>query len=162
MTNVIVFFSVFLLCCGYALWRGGVPERIGAGVFIAGMLFSRLSASSARPSFTSVEAGILIVDAAMLAAFLVLALTSRRFWPLWMTAFQLVQVAGHVARFANPDMMRWVYAIAQGIWSYPMLALLAGATWRHQRRLRLFGLDESWSRSSPRSTPSERTPGHSH
>lgn len=152
MTNVFFFFSAFLLCCGYALWRGGPPERIGAGIFIAGMLLSRLAASSTRPSFTSVEAGILIVDGGMLVAFLALAFTSRRYWPLWMTAFQLVQVAGHVARFANPDMMRWVYAIAQGIWSYPMLAILALATWRHQQRLRLFGLDEPWARSSRPST----------
>jgi hypothetical protein len=142
--NVILFYSALIAGCAYALARGGSPERIGAGILIAGTMLSGLVASSARPGFLVMEAGILLVDTAMLVAFLVLALRSRRYWPLWMTALFAVQAAGHLAKLANPAMMPWAYAVAQGIWSYPIIAVLVIGTRRHQRRLASQGADASW------------------
>jgi nicotinamide riboside transporter PnuC len=134
--NVILFLSALTACCSYAFWRGGAPERVGAAIFILATLLTIATATSLRPAFKSLEAGILAVDVGVFVAFLLLALRSRRFWPLWMTAFQGVQVAGHAAQLASPEMMPWVYSVAQGIWSYPMMAILAVGTWRHQRRQR--------------------------
>ena len=159
MANVLVFFLVLAACCTYAFWRGGTPERIGAAIFIVVTILTGLAASSARPSFASMEAGILLVDTGMLFAFLLLALFSRRYWPLWMTGLQAVQVAVHAAQMASPEMMPWVYAVAQGIWSYPMMAILILGTWRHRRRLKLYGADEPWLSSSTTSPRSGRGSG---
>lgn len=144
MLNVYLFFTALVLCCSYALIRGAAPERIGAGIFIAATILTRLAASAERPSFASAEVGVFLVDAGMLSAFLLLAMLSKRFWPLWMTGFQVVQVAVHAAQIASPQMMPWVYAVGQAIWSYPMMAMLALGTWRHQERLRLHGADAAW------------------
>jgi hypothetical protein len=151
--NVLIFLTCLAACCSYALWRGGAPERIGAIIFIMATTLTVAAATSLRPAFRSLEAGILVVDTVVFVAFLLLALRSRRFWPLWMTGLQAVQVAGHAAQLASPEMMPWAYSVAQGIWSYPMMALLVAGTWRHQTRLGLKGPDTPWLSSWRTSAP---------
>lgn len=157
----IPFFWIALVAsCLYALIRGGAPERIGAVIFILAVLVTPLAASSMQgKAFRTPELGLLLIDAAMLIAFLALTLTSSRFWPIWMSGLQAVQVAGHLARLADPGLIYWAYGVAQGLWSYPMMALLAAATWRHRERLRRFGVDNAWRNSSRRSAPSPGGPG---
>jgi len=141
MIKLVVFNAILLSCCGYALLRGGAPERIGAAIYTVGTGLTILARGEAAFRFGSVEIGILIVDVAALIAFLLLALRAQRFWPMWMTAFQAIGTAGHLAKLADPEMIRWAYAFLLGIWSYPMLLLLAIGTWRHQQRLKQFGSD---------------------
>lgn len=143
---VLFFYFCLLACCTYALWRGGAAERIGAGIFIAGFILTGVA--SWRPNFRSIDVGIFTVDTLMMVAFLILATRSTRYWPIWMAALQAVQVAGHFSRLADQAMIPWVYAVAQALWSYPMMALLILATWRHHRRLKAFGTDSSWRPSS--------------
>lgn len=161
MANVVLFYGTLVLSCLYAFSRGGAPEKIGAAIMIAATILTALAASSTRPGFDVMEAGILLVDAGMFIAFLALALRARRFWPLWMTGLQAVQVAGHAARLVDPEMLPWVYAVAQGFWSYPMMALLAVGTWRHQLRLKRFGIDNSWANYSRPLHPQKPSSGPS-
>lgn len=148
-----VFWALVVSTCLYALWRGGAPERIGAAIFIIGGLLSA-AAISARPvRFLSIESGVLAVDLAMLAAFVVLALRAERFWPIWMTALHIVSTAGHAVKAVDPAMIRLGYAFAMAFWAYPMLLLLVAATWCHRRRLKRNGADISWSSSLNRSGP---------
>jgi len=151
MLPVPVFYAIVALTCLYALARGGAPERICAGIFIAGGLLSTASMSAGSARFVSVELGVLVVDLAMLAAFLVLALRAERFWPIWMTALHIISTAGHALRAFDPAILPLGYAFAMAFWSYPMLLLLVGATWCHQRRLKRNGADISWSSSFARS-----------
>lgn len=150
MVTNLFFDFVLLVCCGYAYWRGGPPERVGASIFLAAVVLTRIAVSGAATRYSSVEAGILIVDIATLAALVVLALTANRLWPLWVTALQAIGAAGHAVKLANPDVIRWAYAFALAFWSYPMLFLLALGTWNHQKRLAKHGVDKSWSTSSGR------------
>lgn len=145
MGKMIFFYVLLLVCCGYALLRGGAPERIGAAIYAVGTGLTVVALQEAAIRYGSVEVGALIVDMAALIAFLVLALRARRFWPLWIAALQAVGTAGHLAKLADPELMRWAYAFLLGIWSYPMLLLLAIGTYNHQQRLRRFGSDPAWS-----------------
>jgi hypothetical protein len=150
------FFDLALLgCCGYAAWRGGSPERVGAAIFVAAVVFTRIAVSGAATRYSSIEAGILVVDTLTLAALLVLALRANRFWPLWVTALHVIGTAAHAVKLVDPTVIRWAYAFALAFWSYPMLFLLVIGTWNHQRRLARNGVDKSWSSSSDRS---ERRP----
>lgn len=157
MAKLIVFYVLLLICCGYALVRGGAPERIGAAIYAIGTAFTVLAYREAAIRFASIEVGPFVIDVVALIAFLVLALRARRLWPLWMTAFQAVATTGHFAKLADPEMIRWAYAVLLGIWAYPMLLILAIGTFNHQRRLKRNGSDPSWSRSSgppaPTGTP---------
>lgn len=156
MLSIPLYYSLLLLCWAYALLRGGAPERIGTTVLLIGSLLTLATVSSQATSYASVETGVFLVDVATLLAFLALALRAERYWPLWITALQLIGTAGHVVKFVDPDLMPKAYALAAIVWSYPMLALLALGTFRHQRRLARFGVDRSWSSSS---APSDMTAG---
>jgi hypothetical protein len=148
-----LYFVFFLLvCCGYAFWRGGSPERAVSAVFLVGVTLTHMAASQAAGRFTSVEAGIFLVDVAALIAFIAVALKAERFWPLWVAAMQAVGTAGHLVKLVDPEIIRWAYAFALAIWSYPMLCLLALGTWRHQQRLARLGSDRAWSRARANST----------
>lgn len=152
-----IFYAMVALCCGYAWIRGGPPERWGAAIFLAagGLTQAALSAPGVR--FNDVEVGVLIVDCAMLVALAVLAVRAERFWPLWVTALQLIGIAAHAIKASNPEGLRLAYSLALSMWGYPMLLSLAAGTWFHQRRLVRFGADRSWSTSSRPSVRTRRT-----
>jgi hypothetical protein len=153
MLKFVVFNALLLVCCGYAFLRGGAPERIGAGIYLFGTALTVAAAWESSNRFGSLEVGILVVDIAALAAFVVLALRANRFWPLWVAALQLLATAGHLAKLLEPNMIRWAYAFLLGAGSYPTLLLFALGTFRHQQRLKKFGVDRSWSSSWLRSGP---------
>lgn len=148
MSRLILFLVLWLGSCGYALVRGGAPERIGAGIFLAAALTSAAVESPAGAHFHMVEIGVLLVDLAVLAGFFALALFAERFWPIWMSAMQAVPVLSHLAIALNPQVIPWGYWNAATLWSYPMLLLLMFATARHRRRLARSGADPSWRGSS--------------
>lgn len=152
MSRLILFLVLWLGCCVYAFVRGGTPERIGATIFLAAALLSLAVAEPQGSRFDSVELGVLMVDLAVLAGFMMLALKANRFWPIWMSGMQAVQVLSHFAIAANATVIPWAYWNAQTLWSYPMLGLLAAAAAWHQTRLRTLGADPSWRRSSRPST----------
>lgn len=152
MSRLILFLMLWLGCCVYALARGGAPERIGATIFLAAALLSLAVSEPAGSRFDSVELGVLLVDLGVLAGFMALAIKANRFWPIWMSGMQGVQVLSHFAIAVNATVIPWAYWNAQTLWSYPMLVLLAAATAWHRARLRTSGADPSWRRSSNRST----------
>jgi hypothetical protein len=148
------YFRAFLiLCCSYAWWKGGGPERVGSTIFFVGVVLTRLAESEWATRWSGVENGVFAVDLGTFVALAALALTAERFWPLWLTALQLLATTGHVVKMADPTLIRWGYAFIIAIWSYPMLALIALGTWRHQRRVARFGADKSWSSFSGPSGP---------
>ena len=148
MARLILFLILWLGCCFYALARGGAPERIGAAVFLAAALLSLALEQPSGARWNSVELGVLIVDLAVFAGFFMLAVAANRFWPLWMSGMQGVQVFSHFAIALDAKVIPWAYWNAQTLWAYPMLVLLAVATWRHRLRVRRQGADPSWRRFS--------------
>jgi hypothetical protein len=155
MLPVQVFYIILAACCLYAALRGGAPERIGALIFFGAAIFTTAALSTPTARWGEVEIGAFAVDLAMLAALFAVALRADRLWPLWVTALQLIGVAGHAVKLVDAQVIRQAYAFVMAFWSYPMLALLVFGTWNHQRRLAKFGADKSWSSSSGRS---ERRP----
>ncbi|MFN3945312.1 MAG: hypothetical protein ACK4K7_10315 [Allosphingosinicella sp.] len=124
----ILYWTTLAACLLFALKRGGADERIGAAVIAVGSLLSVGAAAAPNGRFQAAETGILIVDLAVLAAFLALALRSERFWPLWATGFHLVAVVTHGAMMVSPGVVPRAYALAQGFWAYPMLFAIAIGT----------------------------------
>ena len=111
------FYDVLLaLCCGYALWRGRGDERVAAAVCIGASL---LSLAILRPleDFQELEAGLLLIDMIVLASFVAIALTSQRFWPLWVSGLQLTSLLAHLGRVSRIDLVPVAYAAAERFWS---------------------------------------------
>jgi hypothetical protein len=158
MLRLYLFIFLQLAVSAYALVRGGAPERIVGGLMLIAFSATILFQSQFPVRFHGVELGIFIVDCAMLAALLAVALRAERFWPIWMTGLQAVAVAAHLAKMVNPLVIPWAYAAMLAFWSYPMMALLAAGTWRHRRRMAAYGADRSWSSLSPPSPDAARPP----
>ena len=156
MAHLLFFNAVLIAVIVYSMWRGGGPERAGAGIIIAGDVLTVLVARVYADRFAGIETGILIVDALMFAAFFLLALTANRFWPIWITGLQGVSVMVHGAMAIAPSVIPWAYAFGLAIWSYPILILLIAGTRRHRDRLARNGVDRSWSVSSGRWPPTRR------
>jgi len=134
--HYIIFWAFLLLTCGYALWRGRKYEQLSALVFIAASIASLLSHAPAQERYIGIETSDLVIDLAVLAALLGIALRSDRFWPLWVAGLQLTVTVSHVMKAIKPDLMPFAYAAAERFWSYPILLILFAGAWRQQRRRR--------------------------
>jgi hypothetical protein len=145
MTRIQFFLTLFVTINAFAAIWGGRPERLTVLIFVPGFLLSALVLSPLSQRYANVEFGTFLVDFAMLVAFVILALNAERYWPLWMSAMQAIQVISHLPIIFIPELLPQAYGAVIAIWSYPMLALLAIGTFRHQQRLKKFGADKSWS-----------------
>lgn len=150
MAHIILFNSLLILCCSYALWRGGTPERIVAVIFLcAGPATYLVMRAKWDTAFLDVEMRMLLIDTVMLIGLVWLASTANRYWPIWVASLQLILVAVHGVKAFDPTLVAWTYAVATGKLAYPQLALLALGTWRHRRRRIETGADRSWATSLP-------------
>ena len=139
LARIIIFWSLLLLSCGYALVRGRRYERIAAAVFLGATVVSVVNHLSLQVHYLNIDVGEVLVDSAVLIAVISIALVSDRFWPLWVAGLQLVDSMAHILRAITVDLPPWAYAIAERFWSYPILLILLIGTWREQRRLREAG-----------------------
>ncbi len=128
-------FVGFQLCgCLYAVWRGGSPERLVAGMMSAAVVLTAAAGYFLSEKFRTVSASILMVDLALLGGLLLLAVRANRFWPMWVAAFQLVSIFVHLARGIDPTLLPEVYNRVLGKFAYPMVVLLIAGTRRHAQR----------------------------
>ena len=128
------FLLALILVAGFAFWRGSRDERLVAAVCVIGAAASFLLIRPLATRFQSVETGIMLVDFAVFAGFLFVALRSPRFWPLWVAGLQLTTTLGHVLKGLSPDLLPQAYGAALQFWSYPILLILAVGTWRSYAR----------------------------
>jgi hypothetical protein len=119
----------------YALLRGSRDERHVALICLVGAVLTTLVLSPLAERFESVETPVMLVDLAVLAGFIAVALRSERFWPLWISGLQLTTIMGHVLKEVDLDLLPRAYGAALNFWAYPIILILAIGTWRTQRRL---------------------------
>lgn len=150
MLIVVAFNILLLITCGYAIWKGGRPEQwAGAGLLVAAAA-TLLVHLPRTAHFRDIETEVLLVDLALLALLVGLALKANRYWPLWVSAIHASAVAVHLAKLANPALVWPVYAFAASVSSIPVQIILLWATIRHRKRLARFGSDAPWSDFSSR------------
>ena len=145
MSRIEFFLTLLMIVCSYSAIRGGQPERWAVMIFMVGFALSVFAASPFEDSFTSPEVGVLMVDLILIVPFIMLAMHAERYWTLWICAMQVIQVLSHIPKMIIPELLPQAYYIVIAFWAYPMLLTLAIGTYRHQQRLRQFGVDRSWS-----------------
>lgn len=138
MGTIYLYWPLLLATFGYALARGGGEERFVASVCLLASLATKLVLSPLSERYAAVEHGVFLIDVAVLGAFVVLALWSHRFWPLWIAGLQLTTSMSHFLKATNLDLMPQAYAAAERFWSYPILLIILAGTWRAHRNLPRF------------------------
>lgn len=133
----IIFWSLLLLTFGYALWRGRGDEKIAAGVALLATIATQFVMPPPSLRYSGLQFDLVVIDLAVLAAFVAIALRSERFWPLWVAGLQLTNSMAHLMKGIESDLLPQAYAAAAVFWSYPILLTIIVGTWRtHQRSLR--------------------------
>ena len=131
--RVLTYFLLLGVVAIYAFARGGRDERIVSGICIAGSLASLAIMIPPDVDYRTLQPLIALIDLGVLSGFVWIALKSHRFWPLWVSGFQLTALTGHFLKVVQPDMLSVAYSAALAFWSYLILLILAGATWRSRR-----------------------------
>jgi hypothetical protein len=144
-----IFYAVLTAASGYALWRGGAPERVLGLAMLVAAVSTQLLQDDMAVRFAGVDLNVLLVDLALLGVMLAVTLHADRFWPAWATALHLLGTGAHLARAISPDVIRLTYAVLAAAWSYPIMVLLVIGTVRHASRIRARGWDLDWSRQDP-------------
>ena len=130
-----LFRILLVLVVLFALLRGSRDERQVALICLVGAVVTTLVLSPLAQRFESVEAPVMMVDFTVFAGFLLVALRSDRFWPLWVAGLQLTTILGHLLKGLETDLLPRAYAAALNFWAYPIVLILAIGTWRNHRRL---------------------------
>ena len=121
----------------YALLRGRRDERQVGVILVARRRRDDLALLAAAPAlFAGLETDVMLVDVAVFAGFLWVALRSERFWPLWIAGLQLTTMLGHAFKLIDTGLFSRAYGAALAFWGYPIVLILAIGTWRAQRRMR--------------------------
>jgi hypothetical protein len=113
---------VALIC---SLRFGGRSERAGTSTIIIGSIASA-AAMHTYQIWRHNETGLFLVDGILLVAFATIMVLSNRFWPIWITALQIIAVITHLARFLRPTTIPYAYAIAEQLWAWIMLTIITG------------------------------------
>lgn len=130
----LLYITLLTFTCTYALYRGGRYERIAALICIAATIATVSVNSPLSHRYVRIEGGALAVDIAALVAFVVIALQSDRFWPLWVAGLQMTTSLSHFLKALDPTLIPQAYGAAVRFWSYPILVIIIVGTWRSQRR----------------------------
>lgn len=113
----------------YAFRRGGWAEKLAASGIILNSYLSVLLLSPGSKRYQHLESSVAWVDLGLFILLLSITLASRKFWPLWLSAFQGVTVLGHLAPYVHAA--PWVYQRAIASWSWLALFVLIIGVRRH-------------------------------
>ena len=149
MDRVWLFYTIQVAASGYALLRGGAPERLTGLALLLAAVSTGIVQRNIPILFAGLEAGVMIVDLLLLVVMIAITLKADRFWPAWATALHALGTGAHLIRAISPDVIRLVNAVLSAAWSYPIVLLLVIGTVRHSRRIRARGWDLDWSRQDP-------------
>lgn len=121
--------SAYVFCCG------GREERLVASILVAAYLATALFYQLGTHNWLTPQRGILCSDSLASILLLVIALRSKRFWPLPIVAFQILPVATQLVTLFGENLVSYGLGVAQGAWSYLQLIVLVLATNRSRKRV---------------------------
>lgn len=136
MLSPIIYHLMLAVVAAYAFLRGKADERLAAAICVLATLATRLVVSPLASRYSGVETGVLIVDCLTLAGFVVIALRTDRFWPLWVAGLQLTTLVAHMLKAVQLELLPYAYATAARFWVYPIFLVIVVGTWRSHDRAR--------------------------
>ncbi|UKK83160.1 hypothetical protein L7H23_11330 [Sphingopyxis sp. BSN-002] len=115
-----------LLTVAVAMWRGGYMERWAAYTALLASVCTTVLAPA--PDWSHIEYSIFAIDIIALASFWFIALKTQRFWPYWITGWQLIAIFGHLQKLMFSEILARPYALLSMYISYPILFVILYAS----------------------------------
>ncbi|WP_188237398.1 hypothetical protein [Sphingopyxis sp. LK2115] len=132
MWSVAIYYVVLLITVAVAVRHGGPFERWAAyTALIASVLTTVVTPF---PTWTNIEVNIFIIDVLVLLSFWFIALRTQRFWPYWITGWQLIAIFGHIQKLMFVEILARPYSLLSVYISYPILLLIIYASGSSGRR----------------------------
>ena len=132
MWTVAAYYGVLLITVAVAMWRGGRLERWAAYTALLASVFTSILVP--YPKWTDIETNIFVIDVLALMSFWIIALKTHRFWPYWITGWQLIAIFGHVQKLMFSEILERPYALLSMYISYPILLVILYASGSAKRR----------------------------
>ena len=126
MWTVAAYYGVLLLTVAVAMWRGGYMERWAAYTALLASVCTTVLAPA--PDWSHIEYSIFAIDIVALASFWFIALKTQRFWPYWITGWQLIAIFGHLQKLMFSEILARPYALLSMYISYPILFVILYAS----------------------------------
>lgn len=133
MVLALLFDTVLVAVCAYAVLWGGRPERFGAAINLLATAASNYFRLTDEIHLAPADLVILSIDAAVAVGFFWLAITTIRFWPIWAAGFALSDLFMSVLGALLPSVPLFAYHTQLGIYAYLALGALALGTYRLSR-----------------------------
>ncbi len=126
MWTVATYYGILLLTVAVAMWRGGYMERWAAYTALLASVCTSVLAPA--PDWSHIEYSIFAIDIVALASFWFIALKTQRFWPYWITGWQLIAIFGHLQKLMFSEILARPYALLSMYISYPILFMILYAS----------------------------------
>ena len=131
--------AVFVvLVCAFAFLKGDEPERIAAGAYVLGWFASLLAQNT---NLYQASVSLFAIDVVMLGVLITLVWKSRRAWPVWASALQLLIVMSHIVFYVDVRPPAASFITVINLAGYGVLVSLAVGTFWAWQELRAAGLD---------------------
>ncbi len=124
-------FGVTFLVTGFAMWKGGRPERF-AGLFMLVTTIAAFLLPDRR--WSDVQFAVMWLDTFQFVVFVGLALYADRWWPMFSAAVQGICVLLHLAFWAQMKITSFVYMTGLNIVGHILLLTLLIGTVSYLRR----------------------------
>lgn len=138
-----LFIALTIVSCGTAALLGGKDGRWIAFLYVIAVAATRV-AFGINSHWSHPQIPVMMIDIALLIGLLAVTLNSRRYWPIWITAFHVLTVAAHFEALLVPAYGYRVYFLMESVWSVPKLIVL------------LFGVILDWEADRERTHRSRR------
>lgn len=141
------FLATIFIAIGLSLWKGGAPERAGAGVLLIMFMMSRYEGALVQAINLSEEWArtmSLAEDLIGMVGFGLISARARRLWPLLCTAMQLISVLTHVVHYFGAVNRPIVVIFMSQTPTFTATVCLIVGTIIHIRRSERFGPERDW------------------
>lgn len=126
MSIYFILFWSSLSIVSFACFKWGEePEKAVAAMFLAAAVATPVVRSAIALRYKDVEIGVFLIDACLLAGLVWITVRADRWWPLCVTALQLLTFLSHVGKAVNPSLWRYGYQLMATWAGWPMVSILA-------------------------------------
>lgn len=120
MAMAAVFLSLVTLSSAFSALFGGMAGRWTAFFAVLTTLMG-VGVSLIYPTFATVSVLRIAIDIVFMVALVWLAVAYRRWWLIWMAAFQINGTAAHFAALLSAAHVKPVYYFLTTVWGIPIL-----------------------------------------